>query len=51
MIQLFRIYGQVLESGMTDNELSLIKVGQLNFNTFSNSNDKVLERVFYTNEN
>ena len=50
MIQLFRIYGQVLESGMTDNELSLIKVGQLNFNTFSNSNDKVLERVFYTNE-
>ena len=50
MIQLFRICGQVLESGMTDNELSLIKVGQLNFNTFSNSNDKVLERVFYTNE-
>ena len=50
MIQLFRKCGQVLESGMTDNELSLIKVGQLNFNTFSNSNDKVLERVFYTNE-
>ena len=49
MIQLFRICGQVLESWMTDNELSLIKVGQLNFNTFSNSNDKVLERVFYTN--
>ena len=30
--------------------VKLIKVGQLNFNTFSNSNDKVLERVFYTNE-
>ena len=50
MIQLFRICGQVVESGMTDNELTLKKVGQLNFNTFSNSNNKVLERGYYTNE-
>lgn len=50
MIQLFRICGQVEESGMSDNELTLRKVGQVNFNTFSNSNNKELERCFYTNE-
>ena len=47
MIQLFKIFGQVTESGMTDKEIYLKKVGQLNFNTFSNSNDKELQRGFY----
>ena len=50
MIQLFRICGQVTESGMTDKELSLKKVGQLNFNTFSNSNNKELQREMYTDD-
>ena len=50
MIQLFRICGQVTESGMTDKELSLKKVGQLNFNTFSNSNNKELQRGIYTDD-
>ncbi len=50
MIQLFRICGQITESGMTDKQLSLKKVGQLNFNTFSNSNNKEFQRGMYTDE-
>ena len=46
VIQLFKIYIQIGESGMTDNELSLRKVGQVNFNTFSNSNNKELQRGY-----
>lgn len=50
MIQLFKICGQVTESGMSDKEISLKKVGQLNFNTFSNSNNKELQRGMYTDD-
>jgi len=50
MIQLFRIHGQVGKSGMSDSEVSLRKVGQLNLNTFSNSNNDVMEKGYYINE-
>lgn len=50
MIQLFRIYGQITESGMTDNTLTLKKVGQLNFNTFSNTNNKEIQRGLYSDD-
>lgn len=50
MIQLFRICGQVTENGMSDKEISFKKVGQLNFNTFSNSNNKELQRGMYTDD-
>lgn len=50
MIQLFRICGQITESGMTDKEVSLKKVGQLNFNTFSNSNNREIQKGMYTDE-
>ena len=50
MIQLFKIHGQVEKSGMSDSELSLIKVGQVNLNTFANSNNEVLEKGYYINE-
>lgn len=43
MIQLFRITSQVVESGMTDKELSLKMVGQLNLNTFRNLNNKIIQ--------
>ena len=43
MIQLFRITNQVVESGMTDKELSLKMVGQLNLNTFRNLNNKIIQ--------
>ena len=35
---------------MTDKELSRKEVAQLNFNTFSNTNNKEIERGFYSNE-
>jgi len=50
MIQLFKIFGQITESGMSDKEIYLKKVGQLNFNTFSNTNNKELQRGFYTDD-
>lgn len=50
IIQLFRICIQITESGMTDKELSQKEVGQLNFNTFSNTNNKEVEKGFYSNE-
>lgn len=47
-VQLFRICSQIIESGATDEEISHKKVGQLNFNTFSNDNGKVLQKGIYT---
>lgn len=50
MIQLFRICGQITESGMTDKTVYLKKVGQLNFNTFANSNNKEIQRGMYADD-
>lgn len=50
MIQLFRICGQITESGMADKDVSLKKVGQLNFNTFANSNNKEIQRGMYADD-
>ena len=50
MIQLFRISIQITESGMTDNELSKKEIAQLNFNTFSNINDKEVHKGYYSDE-
>jgi len=50
MIQLFKICGQVGESGMTNSDISLRKVGQINFNTFSNSNNKELQKCYIRDE-
>lgn len=46
MIQLFKICGQVGESGISNSEITLRKVGQVNFNTFSNSNNKEYQRGY-----
>jgi len=50
MAQLFRICIQITESGMTDDELSQKHIGQLNFNTFSNSNNKEVFKGYYSDE-
>ncbi len=49
MIQVFRIFGGVEESGMGDKELVKLKVAQININTFSNSNGKIIEKGFFMN--
>ena len=38
------------ESGMTDDELSQKHIGQLNFNTFSNINNKEIFKGYYSDE-
>ena len=50
MMQLFRIGIQITESGMTDKELSKKHIGQLNFNTFSNNNNKEILKGYYQDE-
>ena len=50
MIQLFRISIQISESGMTDNELAKKEIAQLNFNTFSNINNKEIHKGYYSDE-
>jgi len=50
MMQLFRISIQITESGMTDKELSNKHIGQLNFNTFSNNNNKEVLKGYYQDE-
>lgn len=50
MIQLFRISIQITESGMTDKELSNKHIGQLNFNTFSNNNNKEILKGYYQDD-
>lgn len=50
MMQLFRISIQISESGMTDKDLSNKRIGQLNFNTFSNNNDKEVLKGYYQDE-
>lgn len=50
MMQLFRISIQISESGMTDKELSNKHIGQLNFNTFSNNNNKEILKGYYQDE-
>ena len=50
MMQLFRISIQITESGMTDKELSNKRIGQLNFNTFSNNNNKEVLKGYYQDE-
>ena len=50
MMQLFRISIQITESGMTDKELSNKHIGQLNFNTFSNNNNKEILKGYYQDE-
>ena len=50
MIQLFRISIQISESGMTDKELSKKHIGQLNFNTFRNNNNKEILKGYYQDE-
>lgn len=49
-LQLFRICAQITESGLNDKELSYKKVGQLNFNTFSNNNNKELQKGVYADD-
>ena len=44
LIQLFRIVNQTVESGMTDEEVSLKMVAQLNINTFRNENNKIIQK-------
>lgn len=50
MIQLFRISIQITESGMTDKDLSQKHIGQLNFNGFSNDNDKAILKGYYQDD-
>ena len=50
MMQLFRISIQITESGMTDKELSNKHIGQLNFNTFSNNNNREVLKGYYQDE-
>ena len=50
MMQLFRISIQISESGMTDKDLSKKHIAQLNFNTFSNNNNKEILKGYYQDE-
>ena len=50
MMQLFRISIQITESGMTDKDLSQKHIGQLNFNTFSNNNNREILKGYYQDE-
>lgn len=49
-MQLFRISIQITESGMIDKELSNKHIGQLNFNTFSNNNNREVLKGYYQDE-
>ena len=50
MMQLFRISIQITESGMTDKEISKKHIGQLNFNSFANNNNKEILKGYYQDE-
>ena len=50
LIQLFRIVTQTVESGMTDEEVSLKMVAQLNINTFRNENNKIIQKWILADE-
>ena len=49
-LQLSRIFSQIVKEGASDKEISKKKIIQINFNTFTNTNKKEIEKGIYTDE-